>query len=106
MGMLLSSFCAQECQALWDHENPVTRSIKEVIGGSLALSSIALAVLSGGYGGGIVVSALTYNYYRRKEGAKIESFDLRRSMVIGGFAGALIGGYVATALSVNALAVL
>jgi hypothetical protein len=105
MGMLISSLSVQGSHALSDNsqsESSITGSVKGVIGGTLALSTIALGVLGGGYCGGIVASAMTYNYYRRNGYAK-ESIDLRKSMIVGGITGSVISGYVATALSVNAL---
>lgn len=108
MGVLINSLYVQGAQALWDNdksESSITGSVKGVIGGSLALSTIGLAVLGGGYCGGIVVSAMTYNYYRRNGYSK-ESIDLRKSMIIGGTTGAFMSGYIATALSVHALTLL
>lgn len=77
----------------------------KMLGGSVVMvGALGVGVIGGGYYGATKCGIWTQNYYKRKGDPNGSgSLIIGISILYGGFGGALVGGMLATALSIKAL---
>ncbi len=77
----------------------------KVLGGSVVMvGALGVGVIGGGYYGATKCGIWTENYYKRNgDPNRLGTLNIGISMLCGGVGGAMVGGMLATALSIKAL---